>query len=201
MRVIGTVIVCALLASNLSAQEKEVEGSLNSGTLEQQFNYMLAKSNRYKDFKVIKQTYLHTYWSHVADTLKNLHSEISSNQSTIAMQSNEIAELKGQLSNKIESLTNVEEERDSISFLGADMDKGIYKKIMWSIAFGLLALLILTFIRFKSSKSITKSTKLKLSEIEEEFDGHKRRALEKEQQLKRELQNEINKADSHNPPR
>jgi len=198
------LLTSALLISSLSlaqTEESEEGGSLNSGTLEQQYNYMLNKSNRYKKFKVIKKTWLNTYWTHVADTLELLHNEIKGYETTIAAQSNTISDLEASLGNANDSLGAVNEEKDSISFLGAQTDKGLYKKVMWGIAMGLLALLLITLFRFRNSKSITKSTKARLSEIESEFDAHKRRSLEKEQELKRELQDHINKLDAMNPPR
>lgn len=202
MRITSLLTIALLATSSIYAQTDEPTegGSLNSGTLEQQFNYMLSNSNRYQEFKVIKKTWLNTYWSHVADTLDQLHTEIDAYETQIARQSNTISDLESRLSETNASLSSVNEEKDNITFLGAETEKGLYKKIMWGIVFGLLAILLLTLVRFRSSKSVTKSTKARLAEIEADFDGHKKRALEKEQELKRELQDYINRLDTSGPP-
>jgi len=64
---------------------------------------------------------------------------------------------------------------------------------MWGII-GVLAVLWLFFAyKFKSSNSITKEANTKLAETEQEFEEHRKRALEREQQVRRKLQDEINK--------
>ena len=59
---------------------------------------------------------------------------------------------------------------------------------------GMLVLGLLFFIiKFKNSNIITKQTKHKLSEIEQEFDSYRQKKLEEQQILRRKLQDEINK--------
>jgi hypothetical protein len=64
---------------------------------------------------------------------------------------------------------------------------------MWGII-GVLTILWLIFTyRFRASNAITKEAKIKLAETEQEFEEHRKRALEREQQVRRKLQDEINK--------
>jgi hypothetical protein len=64
---------------------------------------------------------------------------------------------------------------------------------MWSIIGALLALLIFFVYKFNNSNVVTKEAKLALSEMEEEFEEHRKVALEREQKVRRQLQDEINK--------
>jgi len=64
---------------------------------------------------------------------------------------------------------------------------------MWLIIIALLVLLILFIYKFKSSNSVTKIARNNLADIEEEFEEHRRNALEREQKVRRQLQDEINK--------
>ena len=62
---------------------------------------------------------------------------------------------------------------------------------------GLLSLIIVVlFIKYKSGFDIIKTTKNKLRETDEEFEKFRQRSLEREQQLRRKLQDEINKKKS-----
>ena len=73
------------------------------------------------------------------------------------------------------------------------LSKGLYNIMLWSII-GVLLLLVFTFIyKFKTSNSITKAAKKSLEETEQEFEEHRRVALEREQKVRRQLQDEINK--------
>jgi len=87
----------------------------------------------------------------------------------------------------------VDNHTKSLSLFGLQMSKTGYNALMWSIIAALLALLLVFIFRFKNSNSITKAAKLKLSETEEEFEEHRRNALEREQKVRRQLQDEINK--------
>ena len=54
--------------------------------------------------------------------------------------------------------------------------------------------ILLFFIgKFKRSNSITIDAKKSKAEIEEEYEGHRQRSIEREQKLRRELQDELNK--------
>ncbi|MGB1000126.1 MAG: hypothetical protein ACPGVE_07285, partial [Flavobacteriales bacterium] len=71
--------------------------------------------------------------------------------------------------------------------------KSAYQAIMWAIV-AVLALLLLIFIgKFKSSSSLTSQSQKEKLTLESELEDVKKKALEREQKLKRELQDEINK--------
>ena len=80
-----------------------------------------------------------------------------------------------------------------MSLLGMQMTKTGYNILLWSIIGGLLVLLLLFIFKFKNSNVITRNAKLALAETEEEFEAHRKRALEREQKVMRRLQDEINK--------
>ena len=80
-----------------------------------------------------------------------------------------------------------------MALFGMQMSKTSYNVLMWSIIGGLLALLIFFIYKFKNSNAITRKANHDLAEIEEEFNEHRRTALEREQKVRRQLQDEINK--------
>jgi F0F1-type ATP synthase membrane subunit a len=80
-----------------------------------------------------------------------------------------------------------------MSLLGLQMSKTSYNVLMWAIIAGLLALLLFFIFKFKNSNSVTRNVKNALEEIEEEFDEHRKTALDREQKVRRQLQDEINK--------
>ena len=85
------------------------------------------------------------------------------------------------------------EKEDGIEILGMLTKKSTYNTIMWSIIALLIAAFLFIFFKFNKSNAVTKEANLKLAETEEEFDAHRQKTLEREQQLRRKLQDEINK--------
>ncbi|WP_400079488.1 tRNA (guanine-N1)-methyltransferase [Winogradskyella sp. R77965] len=179
-----------------AADEEKEKLSLNSGTIDNQFEYVIQKSGRYQEYKVVKRTWLYALKAHTIDTLKAFHKDLADTRAVVAKQEEEIANLKSSLSNTESTLNATNEEKDNISLFGIQMSKASYKVLMWSIIAGLLALLLFFIYKFKGSNSSTREAKHKLDELETEFEDHRRTALEREQKVRRQLQDELNKQKS-----
>jgi len=167
--------------------------SLNSGTIDNQFEFVIRRSNSWQDYKTVKKTWLYALKSHTMDSLKAIHKNLADTKTIVKTQANEITSLKTSLSNTESTLNSTNEEKDNISLFGAKMSKASYKVLMWSIIAGLFALLLFFIYKFKGSNSATRDAKFKLDELETEFEDHRRTALEREQKVRRQLQDELNK--------
>lgn len=179
-----------------NAQEttnQEDQLSLNEGSIDNQFEFVIRRSNNYQDYKVVKKTWLYSLKAHTLDTLKAIHKDLSDTQKIVDSQALEITDLKSNLSNTKQTLDLTNEEKDNMALFGLQMSKGNYNILMWSIVATLLAMLLLFIYKFKNSNAVTKLAKNSLTETEEEFEEHRRNALEREQKVRRQLQDEINK--------
>ena len=116
-----------------------------------------------------------------------------SNYSLINSQKNIIDSLNTSLNKSDSKITSLNEEIQSISLFGIQFKKSVFKTMMFLII-GILAVLLTFFItKFKRSNAITTQTKLTLKEVETEFEEHRKIALEREQKVRRQLQDELNK--------
>ncbi|WP_159021233.1 tRNA (guanine-N1)-methyltransferase [Formosa sp. L2A11] len=198
VKTITTTLIACLLTITLSAQtNKEKDSSsnlsLNEGTLDTQFEFLIQKSNNYQNYKVVKKAWLQTLKSHTLDSLQAIRKDLVETQINVDQQANEIATLKTKLNETQNTLDLTNQEKDSMEFLGMQLSKTTYNTFIWSIIGGLLICLLFFIYKFKNSNSITKEAKRMLSEIEEEFDEHRKTALEREQKVRRQLQDELNK--------
>ena len=191
-----SLLALLIISSSVIAQTSQAgqeESSSVTATIENQFDYVIEKSNRYEAYKVVKLTWLNKLKSNVADSLEALRNELKATQHLVAIQKNEMNALKTQLKNTNDQLASVNVEKESIHFLGVQVKKSTYKNMMWGISGGLFVLLLFYIFRFKRSNIITSQIKKTLLEIQDGFESYKKRAMEKEQKLARELQNELNK--------
>jgi len=129
----------------------------------------------------------------VLDTLKVYATKENELKTTISGHETTIASLNKKLEETTNNLAGVTEEKDSMSFLGMLVSKGTYNTILWTIITGLLGLLLFFIYKFRRSNILTQEAKTSLSEVEDEYEDHRRRALEREQKISRQLQDEINK--------
>jgi tetrahydromethanopterin S-methyltransferase subunit B len=185
--------------SSLSAQETTTiqELSLDKGPITSQFDFIYKKSGNYradgKRYEVVRTISLDKLRQNVLDSLKSVNQKIVGLNTTIAGHEATITSLNKKLEETTNSLTGVTEEKDSMSFLGMLVSKAAYNSILWSVILGLLALMLFFMYKFRRSNILTQDAKTSLAEVEEEYVDHRRRALEREQKISRQLQDEINK--------
>lgn len=190
-----------LLSITTSAQTPETDSdelSLNSGTIKNQFDYVITKSNGWNDvkgqkYKVIPINWLSDLKAHVIDSLQTAKKDVANTAVLVKAQTQEIASLKTELTTTQQALTNAKNEKDTMSFMGIAIEKNTYRTIMWCAIVILLALLLFFIYQFKNSNAVTKNAKQLLTEVENEFEEHRKIAVEREQKVRRQLQDEINR--------
>ncbi|MCK4561471.1 MAG: tRNA (guanine-N1)-methyltransferase [Flavobacteriaceae bacterium] len=196
LRLIFTISLFLFLTNLTYGQadkNQEPKPSLNSGTIESQFDYLYKKSPKWEQFRSVKTAHFFKIKTNVLDSLKVLKGELSEINILVNTQNNEINSLKADLKTTNNNLTGVTKEKDNIKFMGMPLTKSAYNSILWSIITGLIVFLFLFIFKFKASNTITKQANALLAETEVEFDRYKATALEREQKVRRELQDELNK--------
>ncbi len=167
-----------------------------NGNIEQQFKEVYSKSGKYQEYKVIKASWYNRLRKNVSDTLGALKNEIVKQKKTIRNLEKEIKSLNNSIAERDETITDLRKQKDSIHFLGMDIHKGTYNMILWLIIISLAIALIFFIYRFINSNAVTKETLEKYKELSEEYQGFRTRSLEREQSLKRQLIDEMNKHNS-----
>lgn len=160
-----------------------------NGTIEEQFDVLIKNSFPYENFKNIRDN-LPRFRKNTLDSLHALQNQITEQKTTTENQKETIDSLQISLSEIKETIS----QSDNISFLGMSIEKGTYNLIVWSIIIVLAILLSFFIQRYKSNFRIAKESKDAADEIREEFDQHRKKAMEREQKLKRDLQDELNKS-------
>ena len=187
---ISFVFVCGLFATNTNSSKKDPVGS---GTLQEQFDAMIERSNRYQDFKVVKRVWLDRFARNISDSLNAKDAHANAQAKVISDLEAEVSGLESKLEDANANIGALELDMESISFFGATMTRSAYKSTMWIIV-GILTVFGLFFLlKFKNSNILTVQAKDALERTEEEFDRFRKFARDREQLLSRELQDEINK--------
>ena len=166
---------------------------IDTVTVKEQFDYMIKYSNRYQEYKIVRIDWLDQLKSNVTDSLTSSKKEIINNYRTISEQRQRIDSLEKNLDGSKKLITDLDTEKERISFVGISVSKNLFKVIFIFIIGFLLVLLIFFISRYGRSNSITRETRSTLKELEEEYETHRERALEREQLVRRQLQDELNK--------
>jgi len=187
------VLILTIFFTSTTLFSQSNKKFIDTGSVKNQFNYLITKSFSYKDYKNIKLNWLTKLETNVTDSLLKSKGEILKSYITINSQKNTIDSLKSSIVNYENNITNLTNEKQSITLFGMHLGKSFFKTFMFSII-GILIILLAYFIsKFNKSNTITTQAKQDLKELEEEFETHRKKALEREQKAMRKLQDELNK--------
>jgi hypothetical protein len=162
-------------------------------TLHERFLIMKTKSQSYNDYKVIKETVLDGVWKITRDSMAAKKAELANLNKSIADLKSEVNASKTTLQQKEASMLDVLYDSTHITVLGIPMTKQFFLGAIAIVLAGLVIGLLLVSGRLKQMyTSVKEKSELALA-IHSEYEEYKRKALDKQTKLSRELQNERNK--------
>ena len=162
-------------------------------TIEGQFDELVDKSGNWEKFKLVKKESIYTFKKSLLDSLSGQKTLLREKLDTISAQSSRIKELNLNIQNLQSELDKEKNRNDSIDFLGITIEKGVYSIIVWGIIVVLTIFLVVFISRFTSSNSITRGALKDLEDLQNEYEEYRTKAIEREQKVRRQLQDEINK--------
>ncbi|WP_192347637.1 hypothetical protein [Algoriphagus sp. Y33] len=181
------ISLIAVPSFSFAQEDNEEKGSLKSGTIDSQFDYIYSVSNNFQEYKVVKRTNLDQLKSNILDSMRTMRTEVGDLKLLIVSEKDSIKNLNAILAIAETEKQEAIAEKDNFSFLGMGIHKAVYSSMMWIVVAVLAgALAIFSFQYFSSFKKIRKAQK-DLAEVQEEFDNHRKNMLDRERKLKREL--------------
>jgi DNA mismatch repair ATPase MutS len=194
MRLYKAIFFFLLFGMQVIAQDaSKPSPASKNGTIENQFDLVIQKSNNYQDFKVVKKEDLNLLKKNSMDSIAKFKTALNELKVKFSAHDAIVKGLNDSLQVVKTELKELKSAQNNVDFLGTPVSKSSYNLIMWGTVSVLLLFLIVSLFQMRSAKSNSKSAHDELGKLEEEFDDYKRKALEKEQKLGRQLQDEINK--------
>lgn len=185
------LILASLIVSAQPAAELALEK--DSKTLNQRFVLMKEKSETFNEYKVIKEYILDGMWKITRDSLSALDGKVMEANDEANRLQQELNTALAAVKHKEESMADVEFASTHISVLGIDFGKNFFIGLVGAMFLGLLLLLGLATGRLKMMYQSLKDKVDAENLVSSEFETYKRKALEKQMRLSRELQDERNK--------
>lgn len=183
--ILAFFILCTSIIS-LQAQEKSTK-------LTNDLSNLIDKSNNFKEYKVVEKKAIVGFQSTLNNFIKqeqniqaSLRSQLSANEKKISVLEKQMEDYKS----KNEKLVA---EKANINFLGFSISKENYSITMWALFLGALAAAVILFLSFKRANKITKESKTILRDLEDEYQLYRGSSVEREQNLRRQLFDEVKK--------
>lgn len=170
-----------------------LNAQVSDSNLSKKFSTLFNNSSSYQNYKMVNkddaldfQTYLQNYIHREQSNQLAIKNKLIENEKELLVLQQEMSELITINQMLIQDSTNV-------SLFGMAINRETYSVFLWTMFLGLLLFSIVMYYRFKKANEITESSKMVLQELEDEYENFRRVCIEREQNLRRQLFDEIKK--------
>ena len=161
-----------------------------ASSIDEQFEEILKTSNNYQDYKVVKRFKISNLRTATLQEINQLSEQIESLKEENKQHTQELKQLEEQLKQTNADLEKAEKSKDEFSWLGMQVQKGSYQSVVYGIIIFLVLVLLVLFFTYQKNKNETVQAKKNLEQNQAEFDAYRKKSLETQQKLGRQLQDE-----------
>ncbi|WP_353158643.1 hypothetical protein [Myroides odoratus] len=165
----------------------------NVKTITNQFSTLFNTSSNYQNFKIVDKQSLLDLQHNVEDSLRQYKTNTTANQALIDQHKQDLETATQKLAKTEEELKTSLAKEEHFEFLGITANKNTIQTVILALFAFMFVLVALFYYRFKKCHVDTKEALLKLKETDEELEEFRKSSLEREQKIRRQLQDEINK--------
>jgi len=187
------IAFCLLVPSLSFAQPAGVIQDEKNFTLKQRYWAMKSKAETYQEYKVIKEYVLDGVWKTALDSVKEQTFLVGHAHQAISKLETDLQEAKRTLAMEREAATQITYDSTHISVLGIHFKKSVFIIFITAIVSLLIFIGSVMVTKIKLLQATRKEKIVIADMISQEFEEFKRKAMDKQIKLARELQNERNK--------
>ncbi|QSE96293.1 hypothetical protein [Fulvivirga lutea] len=164
-----------------------------SQKLNDQFSVLMDETETFKEYKVIKIQELNSFWKGVTDSINNKHEIIVDLQAKNQDLNNQVTSLEVEIKEAQAQIESLQGQISTISIFGIAIDKTVYKVVNFTLLSTLILIIGLIFFRLKERVQVANAKIKDYNNLESKFEEYRRKSLENQMKLRRELQTERNK--------
>jgi hypothetical protein len=182
-----------LLAAQAAFGQAGVDPLQGPYSLKDRYAILKAKSQTYENYKVIKESALDGVWKIIQDTLAAKEAAILQSRQQINQLKNEVANAQTMVKQKEATFKGYLYDSEHITVLGIDFTKGFFLAFVGILIAGLVGFLVFIMARMKYLDKAIREKTLTIGLVSNEYEEYKKKAMEKQTKLSRELQDERNR--------
>ncbi len=188
-----SLIFCLLAAHVSFSQPAHVSLEDKNHTLNERYYLMKSSSQTFQDYKVIKEFVLDGVWKIMMDSIKGQRVQLAQARESIIQLEAKLQAVELTLKKERDASAQVAFDSTHITLLGIGFEKRTFITLMTFLMAGFVLAIVFMAGRMKLTRAIMKEKVVIADLISHEYEEFKRKALDKQTKLSRELQNERNK--------
>lgn len=192
-RIFFIAIILTVFSFGSSIGQSGLPEILQTGTLQEQLDYIEDRTLIYNNFRAIREDMFITVKNNSLDSLDSIKSDKLNLELRLKNIDEDMDSLNAILEYTRDERDQAIENRDSMVFLGASMSKTGYNMTVWTIITVLAVLLVLTLITYARNRTVTLNTLSEIDDLKDEFGSYKKNSREKRESLVMEHFQELKK--------
>ena len=165
----------------------------DSSSLQERFDKLKSTSETFKDYKVIRAYVLDGMWKIAMDSAHAQKILLREANASIVKLQGKLDSANASMAEKEAAMAETLHDSTHINVIGIDMAKSTFLSVIGIVLLALLVVIGILFTRMRWVHNVIKEKTEKAESLSNEFEEYKRKALEKQMKLSRELQTERNK--------
>ena len=187
MKRITAILILLISVSFVYAEIKDFDAWKAEKSIEQQYTVFKKNLNLWKNYYYLSEPQLNQFFNAMSDTISGIKNEVLERRNQVKLLQNEI-NLKNQEIIEIQAkLENSVRNQNSVKVLGVYVSKGMYLLTMYILILAVLAFSGIIFTLFNRSNKLTKRIQADYNDLKQEFEIHKKNALERYVKINTEL--------------
>jgi len=179
MKRILTLLILLISISLISFAEKDINAWKSEKNLDQQFTVFKNNLNFWSGSYFLTENQINQFYNALRDSIGVYEKEVTNSKNQLILVQSELnAKIKetDEIQKKLNRSIQLE---NSINVVGVDVNKGAYTLSIYILIIGVLLMCGLLFLLYRRSNKITRQTKVDYNELKEEYELHKKNALER----------------------
>lgn len=195
-RIFRSVLLSALfiiLTLKSIGQAAPIPEELQKTPVRDQLNYVEAHTRIYENFRAIREDVFQKLKKNISDTLSYWHQQMAVLKKGTSNLNSTIDSLNSTLNTTKTNLTDITNSKNSIKFLGMEVEKGTYNTIMWAIIIVLLLILVIGLLVFRRNQAVIINRNKDLQDLKNEFEAYRKTSREAREKMALAHFNELKK--------
>jgi hypothetical protein len=182
-----------LAVGTLAFCQNDMPDVFKQEPIPEQLKYLEEHTRIYDNFRAVREDMFQKISKNTIDTLSKNTSKINALILRNRSLNNRIDSLKKAQEVFNAELKEVTRTKESISVLGAEINKRTYNSFMWTLTAILVLMLLIGYFTFRQNRTVTLRTKKDLGDLMDEYEKYKKKTRLEREKMTIDHFNEIKK--------
>jgi peptidoglycan hydrolase CwlO-like protein len=158
-----------------------------------QISFIESHSKIYDNFRAVREEMFQRLKANLRDTLSTMQKKVTDLSNENSNLRTTIDTLNSNLGATKTNLDQMTSSKNSMNFLGMQVEKGTYNSIMWALVIGMLVLLVIGFLVFQRNRKEVVNKEKDLDDLKAEFEAYRKTSREAREKMALQHFNELKK--------